>query len=57
MNREEIIKGLEECVGTGNCTECIFGKEKQILSCRILLEGALELIKRDKYLPEEEKEE
>jgi hypothetical protein len=50
MDREKVIKGLEQCVGTGNCTKCIYGKERQIMSCRKLLEEALELLKSERLI-------
>ena len=49
-DREKAIKGLEECVGTGNCTKCQYGKEKQALSCKKLLDDALELIKSSRLI-------
>lgn len=45
-DKEKVIKGLEECIGNGNCTKCKYRKEKQgALSCKKLLADALELIK------------
>ena len=49
-DREKVIKGLEECVGNGNCAKCQYGKEKQALSCKKLLTDALELIKSAKNI-------
>ena len=45
IDREKIVKGLEECAGNGNCTKCQYGKEKQALSCKKLLADALSLLK------------
>lgn len=45
-NIEKVIKGLEECVGNGNCTKCQYGKEKQALTCKKLLTDALALLKK-----------
>ena len=45
IDREKVIKGLEECVGNGNCTKCQYGKEHPALSCKALLKDALELIR------------
>jgi len=42
---EKIIKGLEQCVGTGKCQDCVYGKEHPALSCKALLKDALELLK------------
>lgn len=50
MDKEKVIKGLEECVGNGNCTKCQYGKEKQALSCKQLLTDALELIKSERVI-------
>ena len=47
---EKVIKGLEECAGTRNCTKCQYEKEKQALSCKKLLTDALELIKSAKNI-------
>ena len=47
---DRVIKGLEECVGNGNCTKCQYGKEKQTLSCKKLLTDALELIKSSRLI-------
>ena len=44
-DREKVIKGLEECTGTGKCQDCVYGKEHPALSCKALLEDALELIR------------
>ena len=41
---EKVIKGLEECLGTGKCTECIY-KSPVMLCCKYLLEDALKLLK------------
>lgn len=49
-DREKVIKGLEECVGNGNCAKCQYGKEKQALSCKKLLSDALELIKSSRLI-------
>ena len=49
MDRDKIIKELEECAGNGNCTKCQYGKEKT-LSCRKLLADALELIKSSRLI-------
>jgi len=48
MSDKKIIKGLEECVGNGNCMKCQYGKEKQALSCKKLLTDALALLKEQK---------
>lgn len=50
MDREKVIKGLEECAGNGNCTKCQYGKEKQALSCKKLLADALELVKSSRLI-------
>ena len=47
---ENVIKGLEECAGNGNCTKCQYRKEKQTLSCKKLLVDALELIKSSRLI-------
>ena len=49
-DKEKVIKGLEECIGTGNCTKCRYMKEKQALSCKKLLSDALELIKSSRLI-------
>lgn len=43
---EKVIKGLEECVSAGKCQDCIYGKEHPALSCKALLNDALELLKK-----------
>lgn len=45
IDREKVIKGLEECAGTGKCQDCVYGKEHPALSCKALLEDALKLIR------------
>jgi hypothetical protein len=56
-DREKVIKGLEECVGNGNCTKCQYGKGKQALSCKKLLSDALALLReQDKRIKELELE-
>ena len=45
---EKVIKGLEECVGAGKCQDCVYGKEHPALSCKALLNDALELLKEYK---------
>jgi len=47
---ETVIKGLEECTGKGHCTECLYGKERQTLSCKKLLADALTLLKEQQKL-------
>ena len=42
---ERVIKGLEECVSAGKCQDCVYGKEHPALSCKALLNDALELLK------------
>ena len=55
MDREKVIKGLEECVGNGKCTKCQYGKEKQTLSCKKLLVDSLALLKEQEAVkPERE---
>ena len=49
-DRETVIKGLEECVGNGNCTKCQYGIENQALCCKKLLADALELIKSSRLI-------
>ena len=49
-DREKVIKGLEECVGAGKCQDCVYGKEHPALSCKALLEDALELIRRARLI-------
>ena len=49
-DREKVIKGLEECVGNGNCAKCQYGKEKQALRFKKFLTNALELIKSAKNI-------
>lgn len=44
-NMENVIKGLEECIGNGNCTKCQYGSAKQALSCKKLLVDALVMLK------------
>ena len=51
MDIEKVIKGLEECVGNGNCMKCQYGKEKQALSCKKLLADALSLLKEQEPKP------
>jgi hypothetical protein len=50
INSEKAIKGLEECVGNGNCTKCQYGKEKQALSCKKLLADTLALLKEQESI-------
>ena len=50
IDREKVVKGLEECTGNGNCTKCQYVKEKQTLSCKKLLADALELIKSSRLI-------
>ena len=49
-DREKVIKGLEECAGNGSCTKCQYAKEKQALTCKKLLDDALELIKSERVI-------
>jgi len=53
IDLEKVIKGLEECLGTGNCMKCQYGKEKPSLSCKKLLSDALELIKSSRLIHKE----
>ena len=43
--KKKVIKGLEECIGNGNCTKCQYRKEIPVVSCKKLIADALELIK------------
>ena len=53
MDMEKIIKGLEECVGNGNCMKCQWKEKQPVLSCKELLVDALELIKSSKLIHSE----
>lgn len=48
---EKVIKGLEECGSAGKCQDCVYGKELPTLSCKVLLNDALELLKEQKPVP------
>ena len=50
MNKEKVIKGLEECAWNGNYTKCQYRGKKQALSCKKLLADALELIKNSRLI-------
>ena len=50
IDREKVVKGLEECAGNGNCTKCQYVKERQTLSCKKLLADVLELIKSERVI-------
>ena len=50
INKEKVIKGLEECAWNGHCTKGKYGKEKQSLSCKKFLADALKLIKNSRLV-------